>query len=253
MKKKYKYRLILDESLSIGSIGARGAGLTDFYSDQVSVKDVDMIIGSLGHAFGATGGFCAGSTTVIDHQRLGGQAYCFSASLPALLTVFALSAIKSMPGMESSSALANVADGIQHSLEMLPKNISLFKKSLLSRLPSSFEVRSNDSSLASCLIHIQMASNPEKHPDRDIFFEEKILQKVVDLALEQNIYVTRSKDVRTEDIKNLPPSIKLCISGAFSESQMAKLIDGLVEAFTKVDKEFKDKNSKFYLQASSVS
>ncbi|CAG8763289.1 10725_t:CDS:2, partial [Ambispora leptoticha] len=32
LKKKFKYRLILDESLSIGTLGKRGAGLTDYYN-----------------------------------------------------------------------------------------------------------------------------------------------------------------------------------------------------------------------------
>ncbi|CAG8795706.1 8125_t:CDS:2, partial [Gigaspora rosea] len=32
LKKKFKYRLILDESLSIGTLGKRGAGLTDYFN-----------------------------------------------------------------------------------------------------------------------------------------------------------------------------------------------------------------------------
>jgi serine palmitoyltransferase len=36
LKKKFKYRLILDESQSIGVIGRRGAGLTDLFNIPVS-------------------------------------------------------------------------------------------------------------------------------------------------------------------------------------------------------------------------
>ena len=246
MKKKYKYRLILDESLSIGSIGARGAGLTDFYAEQVSVSDIDMIIGSLGHAFGATGGFCAGSTMITDHQRLGGQAYCFSASLPALLTAFALAAIKSMPGMEEAerASCPEAHETIEKSLARLPTNISLFQRLLVSRLPPSFELRSNDPMGRSCLFYIQMVATESKNDPKlgmeDVCEEEKILQRVVDLAAmpEKNLYITRSKSVYTEDIKNLPPSIKICISGAWSERQLKEdVVDKLVEAFTKVSDE----------------
>ena len=36
LKLKYKYRLILDESVSFGSVGRTGRGLTELYNVQVS-------------------------------------------------------------------------------------------------------------------------------------------------------------------------------------------------------------------------
>lgn len=36
LKKKYKYRLILDESISFGSVGRTGRGLTELYNVPVS-------------------------------------------------------------------------------------------------------------------------------------------------------------------------------------------------------------------------
>ena len=36
LKKKYKYRLILDESVSFGSVGRTGRGLTELYNVPVS-------------------------------------------------------------------------------------------------------------------------------------------------------------------------------------------------------------------------
>jgi hypothetical protein len=38
-----------------------------------------------GAALGSVGGFCAGDREVVDHQRLSGLGYCFSASLPPFL------------------------------------------------------------------------------------------------------------------------------------------------------------------------
>jgi serine palmitoyltransferase len=40
LKKKFKYRLILDESQSIGVLGRKGAGLTDLYNIDVSLNDL---------------------------------------------------------------------------------------------------------------------------------------------------------------------------------------------------------------------
>lgn len=44
-------------------------------------------------AAGTIGGFCVGSTFIVEHQRLSGLGYCFSASLPPLLTQAAISAL----------------------------------------------------------------------------------------------------------------------------------------------------------------
>lgn len=80
LKRKYKYRLILDESYSFGMIGAHGRGVTEYYSIPVSLSvssmnctdgqaaEVDILIGSMGNGLGAGGGFCAGSYHVCKHQ-----------------------------------------------------------------------------------------------------------------------------------------------------------------------------------------
>jgi serine palmitoyltransferase len=66
LKKKYKYRLIVDESLSFGVLGKRGAGLTDHFG--VNVSEVEIITGSMANALASSGGFCVGSKEVVDHQ-----------------------------------------------------------------------------------------------------------------------------------------------------------------------------------------
>src|SRR4051812_18865573 len=48
-----------------------------------------MIMVSMENAIASTGGFCVGRSFVVDHQRLSGLGYCFSASLPQLLATSA--------------------------------------------------------------------------------------------------------------------------------------------------------------------
>ncbi len=48
----------------------------------------------------SVGGFCAGKRYIIDHQRLAGLGYCFSASVPPMM---AAAAIEALNIMESSS------------------------------------------------------------------------------------------------------------------------------------------------------
>lgn len=63
IKKKYKYRLIVDNSIGLGTAGRHCNGL-----DCDDTRDVDIIVGSLANSVGAAGGYCAGSTAVVDHQ-----------------------------------------------------------------------------------------------------------------------------------------------------------------------------------------
>lgn len=52
-----------------------------------------MIIGSLEGSLGSIGGFCVGASVVIEHQRLSGLGYCFSASLPPFLSQISIAAL----------------------------------------------------------------------------------------------------------------------------------------------------------------
>lgn len=77
--KRHKIRLFIDESRSFGVLGSEGKGITQHLN--IDMNDVDLIMVALENALCSFGGFCAGSSFVIDHQRLAGSGYCFSASL----------------------------------------------------------------------------------------------------------------------------------------------------------------------------
>ena len=57
---------------------------------------------SLEMAVASVGGFCAGKSYVIDHQRLSGLGYCFSASVPPML---ASAAMESLNVMQSNTEM----------------------------------------------------------------------------------------------------------------------------------------------------
>ena len=58
------------------------------------IGEIDLVAGSLENALGSVGGFCVGKAFVIDHQRLSGLGYCFSASTPPMLSQAAIVALK---------------------------------------------------------------------------------------------------------------------------------------------------------------
>ena len=68
------------------------------------VNEVDLIIASLEYAIGSIGGFCVGSSYVVEHQTLAGLGYCFSASLPPML---AAGALKSVQLLENNPSLTS--------------------------------------------------------------------------------------------------------------------------------------------------
>ncbi len=56
-------------------------------------------------SLGSVGGFCVGSSFVIQHQVLSGQGYCFSASLPPLLAVSAIEALNIIESKDAGNKL----------------------------------------------------------------------------------------------------------------------------------------------------
>ncbi|XKL63503.1 hypothetical protein PGB90_005867 [Kerria lacca] len=70
MRKRYKLRLLLDESVSFGVLGKNGRGVVEHF--EANNEDVDMIMASMEYALGTGGGFCVGSAFIVEHQRLSG-------------------------------------------------------------------------------------------------------------------------------------------------------------------------------------
>jgi serine palmitoyltransferase len=165
MKHEYKWRLIIEESLSLGVLGKTGRGLTEHFG--IDASEVDMIAASMGNVLGSGGGFVAGSRPIVDHQRLSGQAYCFSASLPAVLAVTATETLQKME-----------RDPRVH---VLRENTAAVRQIL--KCPG-ISVSGND---ASALMHLRFS-------DRKLYFrsrdeEEAALQRVVD---EVCLYITEA-------------------------------------------------------------
>ena len=80
---------------------------------------MDVIVSSMETSMASVGGFCVGKSYIIDHQRLSGLGYCFSASLPPLTAV---ASIEALGAIDSSS----------QKLERLRSNAKCLRK-LLSR------------------------------------------------------------------------------------------------------------------------
>lgn len=236
LKYKYKYRLILDESISFGTVGRTGRGLTELYN--VPATQVDMLVGSVANTLNAGGGFCAGSKNIIDHQRINGTSFVFSAASPPLLAV-------------SASEGINILRNTPSILSTLQENIRVIR-SILDRV----EYITIPSHPASPIIHIQVRpgssstlqlpspsagkpSNPASVQPRepavfDIELEERLLQDIVDEALAQGVWTTRAKRLRGQELVEVRPSVRLAVSSAFTKKECEKAANVIKAAVVKV-------------------
>lgn len=191
--KKYKLRIFIDESISFGTIGLHGRGVTEYFN--VPRSDIDMIMGSLENAIGTIGGFCVGPSFVIDHQRLCGLGYCFSASQPPLL---------------ASAAIT--------SLDMIENNLEIFQS--LKNNALSIDNGLKEIPMLECLSY---AESPLKHvhlkKQKDHATEERLLTAISKKCIENNLAIILPAYLETERI--LPrPSLRLCVSASLDDSDI---------------------------------
>ena len=102
-----------------------------------------------GNALASVGGFCAGDREIVDHQRLSGLGYCFSASLPPFL---ATAGVGALDVLESQAAvlLPALAGNAQLLRSRLAEVSGLSSNALCSTLMSGADVFSKRQYVHSC-------------------------------------------------------------------------------------------------------
>ncbi|KAF8211724.1 serine palmitoyltransferase [Mycena galopus ATCC 62051] len=231
LKHRKKYRLILDESISFGTVGRTGRGLTELYN--VPATKVDMLVGSMAIGLCAGGGFCAGSQNIIDHQQINGPSFVFSASMPALLAVSASEGIEIL--RSSPSILEKLQQNIRVARALLDKldciSIPSHSASPIIHLHVRKPAPPGASSLLSPLSPLSPSkpSNPTSVLPRDaskwdwdIDTEERQLQQVVEEALKRGVMITRAKRLRGQELVEARPSIRLALTSELSTDEVKK-------------------------------
>ncbi|CAL1710026.1 unnamed protein product [Somion occarium] len=242
---KFKYRLILDESISFGSVGRTGRGLTELYN--VPADQVDMLVGSVANGLASAGGFCAGTNIVVNHQRINGTSFVFSAAMPALLTVAAsegISILRNTPSIlstlqENIRAVRVILDRVD--CISIPSHPASATIHLHVKLPSPMHLSPRVpppspslSSSSSGKPSNPLSPTPREAPQFDAELEEKLLQDVVEEALAQGVLITRAKRLRGQELNDIRPSIRLAISAALNKKDCEKAANVVKAAFVKI-------------------
>lgn len=116
LKNKYKYRLILDDSIAFGVLGASGRGTPQHYN--IDISEVSFYVVTADKALCTVGGLCMGEEAIVAHQRLSGAGYCFSASAPPYIAV-------------AGSTNVQMIDSMAGSLPLLRQKSAFLRKKLL--------------------------------------------------------------------------------------------------------------------------
>ncbi|XP_076910012.1 long chain base biosynthesis protein 1-like [Bidens hawaiensis] len=202
LKEKYRFRVLLDESNSFGVLGKSGRGLTEHY--KVPIDKVDILTAAMGHALASEGGFCTGSSRVVDHQRLSSSGYVFSASLPPYLASAAITAVDVIE--ENPELLIKLRDNI---------------KALCTGL-SGIQGLEIASDILSPIVFLVL-----KKSTGSVKSDLQLLQNIADKVLdEHSVFVVPSKR-STLDKCNLPVGIRLFVSAAHTEFDLQKAYEAL--------------------------
>nr|WCZ58475.1 serine palmitoyltransferase 1 [Andalucia godoyi] len=217
--REYKFRVIMDDSFGIGTLGKTGRGTAEHWG--MECNEVDMITAGLGNATASVGGFCIGSEIVCDHQRLSGSGYCFSASLPTFL---ATASIQALDRIDSDPAMVQK---LQDLASFAHEQLRLYSDVLTVR-----------GSAPSALIHVDVNFLTQPALRLSPTRVDAVLQQIVDQVSAQDkallsvwrFSVTSDAPARsTISDEEWTPSIKLCINIKLDKNVIKRVIKTLAE------------------------
>lgn len=197
LKNQYKFRLIMDDSFGFGVLGQTGRGTLEHFN--IPLTEIDILCAALGNSIASEGGFCVGENQVVDHQRLSGAGYCFSASLPPFLARASIEAINKMQQHpEILAQLRENADFMRAELASLDKRVRI------------------DSCPNSPILHLRLV-----RPHTDRIVNDTTLQNIVRKAWEAGLGLVRSKYSKHEHL--LPESsIRLTVMATHTREQLSR-------------------------------
>lgn len=122
-KKKYNFRLFVDDAHGFGAMGATGAGTSE---EQDCMDEVDLYFGTFAKAMASIGGFISGDEQVVDYLRYNMRSQIFAKAMPMPIVVGALKRLellKTEPGLREK--LWTIVKALQSGLRDAGFNLGL--------------------------------------------------------------------------------------------------------------------------------
>ena len=89
---KHNATLMIDDAHGIGVLGKKGKGAVEHFS--LDNKQVPILVGTLGKAFGTAGAFVAGNETLIETLIQKSRSYIFTTAMPAAVAAATRESLK---------------------------------------------------------------------------------------------------------------------------------------------------------------
>jgi len=207
LARKYKFRLILDDTLAIGVLGREGRGSLEHFN--IKLEDDILVCGSLDTSFATVGGFCVASHTVVDHQRLSGAGYCFSASSPPYASSAGLATLALLQSQQGRSNLINLQSNSQK-LNKLLRNIR------------DIHVDSDEQG-RSPVFHLRVNTGSRNR-------DEEVCDAVRDISFKSGIAVS-VPDYIPAEMETPSPSVRVLVASHHTKEDIEKLAKVLERAF----------------------
>ncbi len=114
LKKKYSFRLLVDDAHGFGTMGVTGAGTGEHFGVQ---DEIDVYFATFAKSMAGIGGFVASTQDVVNFLRYNLRSQIYAKSLPMAMTIGAikrLEMLKSMP--ELKEKLWTIVNALQSGL-----------------------------------------------------------------------------------------------------------------------------------------
>ncbi|GMH53762.1 hypothetical protein TL16_g01525, partial [Triparma laevis f. inornata] len=198
LKNEFCFRLIVDESLSFGVLGPNGLGITDLYNLPNSIEITTV---SLENALGSVGGMTIGDDEVVDHQRLSGAGYVFSASAPPFVS------------SASVASLGVIEEDGPRMIKILKKNTASIVK-IVNNI-KHLELRSDPNS--PIIFASLPSSNEESHEDQNL-----ILQNIAEECKKNGVLIVATGDHVTDHllVSSPPPMLRMTVNVMHTEGML---------------------------------
>lgn len=209
LKKKYNFRLLVDDAHGFGTMGPTGAGTDEYFGVQ---KDVDLFFGTFAKAMAGIGGFIAGDKKVIKYLMYNMRSQIFAKSLPMPMVIGALKRlemIRTQP--EHRQKLWDIVNALQSGLKAAGLDIGHTESPVTPVMLSggvgeatqiTFDLRENYNIFCSIVAYpvvpkgvILLRLIPTAvHTLEDVHYTIKAFREVKD-KLEQKMYSTEMAEV----------------------------------------------------------
>jgi len=217
LKHEFKYRLILDETHSFGTLAPKGC--LDFFSKRY-MYDAEIVTIGLETTLAGIGGMTVGNEEVVDHQRLSGAGYCFSASSPPFTATAAMASLSLL--MQETSLTKKLQSNLKYFHQQLSKS---------SILSSSFTRSSHENSP---LIQLEFEA------DQDRADRLQWIQMIVEECLTNGVAFVASR--RYNHAHQPPPALCMTVSCTHTHADIDQAISVLEQACESVSSKKQQEN-----------